>query len=382
MDRGLARERNAAIRSHLAPSSLNTYQTGLTAWDEFAAEYNIPGDVFQLCLLAIHTTVEYFACFLRKHRHIKSSTIDEYITHLSTNMRENGLPDTTTLRSNRLHFILESFAKEDSERTPQRLTIKIPLTADLLWRLLKFIDKRFADSPIALLYKAAFSLGYLIGTRPGEYLQTPTRRPHSRLLIDNVDVADEHCARPSTHVIKGRHCAFKWPSNETLFLATTPRSFPEGEPEAIFIMVPSSKADQLGKGCARCGTASPEGSQFNCLSNIFEHLRRYPPQPDKPLLSGFTGSNVNSADINSILKDFARTVGLDPNRLLPHSIRVGTTVQTDALSKIDQMQLTGHISRSGKLAYCRRTLALAKRAAPFLHDTAVQPLEQIRYLYM
>ena len=344
--------------------------------------YNIPQEVFQLDLLAIHMTVEYFACHLRKHRHIKSSTISEYITHITTVMRERGLPDTTTLRCDRLRFILETFAKEDSLARPQRLSIKIPLTADLLWRLEVFIDKRFPNSPIAILYKAAFSLGYLIGTRPGEYLTTPTRRPHSRLLRDNDDVVDEHSANPSTHLIRGRHCAFKWPTKNTLFAVTTPSAFPKGNPEAIFVMIPSGKADQLGKGSARCGAESPKDSKFNCLANIFQHLRRYPPLPDRPLLSGFTGENVTSADINNILKDFARSIGLDPSRLLPHSIRVGTTVQTDALTDIDQMQLTGHISKGGKLAYCRRTLALAKRASPFLHDTAVQPLEQIRFLYM
>ena len=366
----------------MAKSSLNTYQSGLTAWDQFAAEFNIPADVFQLDSLAIHMTVEYFACFLRSRRHVKSSTINEYITHVATNARERGLPDTTTLRSTRLHYILESFTKADARAIPQRLSIKIPLTADLLWRLENFIDKHFPNSPIATLYKAAFSLGFLIGPRPGEYLKTPTRHRHRRLLHDTEDIVDDHCADPSTHLVTGRHCAFKWPSNDTLFLATSPLTFPPGTPEAIFIMIPSGKADKLGKGSARCGAAPPHGSKINCLSNIFEFLRHYPPQPDQPLLSGFTGSNVTSADINSILKNFARSVGLDPKRLLPHSIRVGTTVQTDALSDIDQLQLTGHISRNGKLAYCRRTLALAKRAAPFLHDTTVQPLEQIRFLYM
>ena len=366
----------------MADSTVNTYQSGLSAWDRFAAEYNIPTDIFQLDPLAIHTTVEYFACYLRKHRHVKSSTIDKYVTHVTTSARERGLPDSTTLRSTRLHYILESFAKDDSSTTPQRLSIKIPLTADLLWRLEVYIDKHFPNSPTATLYKAAFSLGFLLGPRPGEYLNTPTRRRHSRLLRDNVEVTDEHCARPSTHVIKGRHCAFKWPSNDTLFSATLPQSYPSGPPEAIFVMIPSSKADKLGKGSARCGAASPRGSKFNCLSNIYLFLRRYPPLPEEPLLSGFSGDNVTSADINGILKDFARSVNLDPQRLLPHSIRVGTTVQTDALSELDQLQLTGHISRNGKLAYCRRTLALAKRAAPFLHDTAVQPLQQIRFLYM
>ena len=159
----------------MAKSSLNTYQSGLTAWDQFAAEFNIPADVFQLDSLAIHMTVEYFACFLRSRRHVKPSTINEYITHVATNARERGLPDTTTLRSTRLHYILESFTKADARAIPQRLSIKIPLTADLLWRLENFIDKHFPNSPIATLYKAAFSLGFLIGPRPREYLKTPTR---------------------------------------------------------------------------------------------------------------------------------------------------------------------------------------------------------------
>ena len=330
MDAGLADTRDAAIRGHLAVSSLNTYQTGLTAWDQFADQYKIPQDIFQLDQLAILMTVEFFACYLRKHRHVKSTTIDKYITHVSTNLREKGLPDSTNLRCKRLGYILESFAKEDSRALPQRLSIKIPLTADLLWRLEIFIDASFPNSPIATLYKAAFSLGYLIGLRPGEYLSTPTRRLHSRLLREPVSTRRQ---RPSLRfqmvfIRLPVHC-----NKPTWLSARSSRS--------------SVCHDPLEQGRS---TRERERSLWSFLSERF--------------------------------KDFARSVDLDPNRLLPHSIPVGTSVQTDALTDIDQMQLTGHISKGGKLAHCRRTLALAKRAAPFLHDTAVQPLDQIRFLYM
>jgi len=51
---------------------------------------------------------------------------------------------------------------------------------------------------------------------------------------------------------------------------------------------------------------------------------------------------VSSALINTLLNDFARSEDLDPRRLIPHSNRVGNTVQTDALSTLDQLQSSDH----------------------------------------
>ena len=356
---------------------------------EFENKYKLPQSIFDLGQQAIFTAVEYFACFLRVERKITSETISQYITHVSTSAREDGLPANTLLRSKRLHFILTTFHANDARRSPKRLTLKIPLTADLVWRLLDFIDKRYhRGSPEASLLRASISLGYLLGHRPCEYLDVPRRRSAKRKMISAEDedaasdVVDDLCAAPTTHTVTARSCFLKWPGDDHLFPATAALHFPTGKAEAIFELMDSSKTDKFGKGAPLCGAAAPPTSRFDCLDNITTYLRTFPPLAGSPLLSGFSGSAASSTLINTLLKDFARSVGLDPSRLLPHSIRVGNTVQTDAMPTLDQLQTSGHRSIGGKLHYCRKTLGLAQRAAAFLHDTSVQSLEQLKFIYM
>ena len=91
---------------------------------------------------------------------------------------------------------------------------------------------------------------------------------------------------------------------------------------------------------------------------------------------------MTRAMINTTLKRAARILGLDPLRLLPHSIRVGNCSQTSSLSLQDQLMLTGHFSLNGKMSYCRKSIDLAYRAAPVLHDVTIQPLNIIKLQYM
>jgi hypothetical protein len=355
---------------------------------EFATKYKLPQNIFDLSQQTIFAAVEYFACFLRVTRNITSEAISQYITHVTTSTREEGLPQSIFLRSQRLKFILKTFHLSDTRRTPQRLSLKIPLTADLVWRLLDFIDRHYSGTPDALLLKACISLGYLLGHRPCEYLDVPKRRSAKRKLIsqadedDQTDVTDELCEAPSSHPILARSCFFKWPDDDNLYSAIDGRHFPAGKAEAIFEMMDSSKTDKFGKGVPLCGAAAPPSSRFDCLDNITTYLRSFPPLAGSPLLSGYSGLATPSSTINTLLKNFARSVGLDPSRLLPHSIRVGNTVQTDALPTFDQLQTSGHRSFGGKMPYCRKTLGLAHRASAFLYDTSVQPLDQLRFIYM
>jgi len=348
----------------------------------------LPQSIFDLGQQAIFAAVEYFACYLRVERHITSDAISQYITHVTTTAREDGLSPTTLLRSRRLRFILQTFRANDGRRTPQRLTLKIPLTADLVWRILDFIDAHCRDKHDALLLKACISLGYLLGHRPCEYLDVPKRRSAKRRRLsesdeeNESDVYDDLCEAPTSQAILARYCFLKWPNDENLYPATGGHRFPAGKAEAIFEIMDAGKTDKFGKGTPLCGAAAPPSSRFDCLDNITSYLRSFPPLAGSPLLSGYTGSATPSATINTLMKDFARSVGLDPRRLLPHSIRVGNTVQTDALPTFDQLQTSGHRSFGGKMSYCRKTLGLAQRASAFLHDTSVQSLEQLRFIYM
>ena len=103
---------------------------------------------------------------------------------------------------------------------------------------------------------------------------------------------------------------------------------------------------------------------------------------DGYILSGLSGQPITTDAVNRALKAFARRSGLDPARLLPHSIRVGSSSQTDGMHLGDRMQHTNHKSIGGAMSYFRKSLELAKRSASFIHDVNVHSLESIKPTYI
>ena len=324
----------------------------------------------------------YFASYLRTVRKVLSNTIDKYVTHVSTYLYELGFPQTV-MRSRQLKYLLAAWKSEDETKLPQRLRIKIPLSADLMWRLFDLLGEWFADAPdMLLLYIAAFSLGFGLGLRPGEYLQHSASSSSNVFTCSNsVEVRDDEVISRD-HVLHGESCFFKWPGDEVFYSCLKPSSFPTGSPEAFVALLDSSKNDAMGKGAPRTIFSAPTGSKFDCVENIYRFLTRWPPARGCCILSGLPGHPVSTDAINRVLKIFARRLGLDPSRLLPHSVRVGSSSQTDGMPLHDRMQHTNHASVGGAMSYFRKSLLLAQRTTAFIHDVRTHTLESIRLTYM
>ena len=323
----------------------------------------------------------YFASYLRSVRKITSNTIDGYITHVTVGLLERGQPQEN-MRSCQLKFLLASWKREDESKAPQRLRVKIPLSADLMWRLFDLLGVWFSSAPDFLrLYVAAFSLGFGLGLRPGEYLQ-PSLAPSLPVVSDDASSEVHDGTTTPNHVLHGESCFFKWQDDDRFYSCLDPSLYPAGQPEAFVALLDSSKNDAVGKGGARAVFSAPAGSKFDCVANIFAFLRRCPPAEGGYILSGLQGQPITSKEINRALKVFANHVGLDPSRLLPHSVRVGSSSQTDGMPLHDRMQHTNHRSVAGLLAYYRKPLQLAQRSTAFIHDVGVHTLEAIKLTYM
>ena len=288
----------------------------------------------------------------------------------------------TGLRSPRLNYLLRSYRKVDRFHKPKRLQQYIPMSADLLWRLLDLIDEYFAADPdLALWYRAAVSLAYIFGERPGEY---STTHSGARQLADADADSDSDDDTPTSqsHLVKGGQCKFQFSGHPEYFPVTDPAAFPPStRPEAMFQFLDCTKNHPSGSDGPFCIAEAPLGARFDCLGNIFSFVRRFPPRPSKPLLSGFPRTIPTTTKINAFLKVFARRVGLNPAHLSCHSFRVGHTVQTESMSDIDQFMLSGHASFGGKIAYCRDSLDRARRAAPHLYDISSHPLESLQQVH-
>ena len=77
----------------------------------------------------------------------------------------------------------------------------------------------------------------------------------------------------------------------------------------------------------------------------------------------------------------AAEVGVDPLRLLPHSLRSGALAQIELLDDLTEQHQGGWLSVSGMMVYASKCLANAREVAHAIHDTLVCPLTFTRMMF-
>jgi hypothetical protein len=301
----------------------------------------------------IYDVFKNFALYLHHTRHIKAETINEYTTHVLTDAREHGLP-FFNVRSPVFGFLMRSWTKIDHLGLPDAHRDTIPCAASVFLRLIRFITNKFKNLDLASLYTASVSLAYALGLRPSHYTSDGSHTILGNAIFAVFDV-DEQVQYP----------------------ATDNSVYPPSDPIALLVFQKSSKNAKGGYKAPFIIARAPRIAPFCLVSLIFSHLRRFPPRPQGPAISGPHGA-LSSTALNNLLKEFATTVGLDPNRFSATSLRVGHTVQTDTLSDFEQMRDTGHFSKSGKIPYLRASLQQAQKTAKLLSDTEYHTLPMVK----
>ena len=373
MDGDLATIRSEGIHHHLAPGSIRTYNTGVDAFAEFALYYRLPCNLFTMPTHVVLRTLEYFVCYLRWSRHIESHTISNYLTHLTTYLQEQSIPIPP--RNKHIHFLLTTWKKEDFLHQPIRLRTKIPLSADLMWRIFDLLDVWYHDVPdMSAMFKAALSLAYGLSLRPSEYLDNGA-------WGHTTHEDDLPC-----EIILGTNAFFKWCCDDTYYPCTNPSAFRHltDQPDYLLAFLDASKNDPFGRGEPRCLAKSPTTSRFNCLLAIFNFLKKFPPLPNHSILSGSSPTTLTRRLFRSMIERAALALGLDPKRLLPHSLRVGACTQlaSSSMSISDQAHQSHHFSFDGLNAYSRDTLRRADTAAIEQADHTVAPLSHLVFQFM
>ena len=354
MDDDLAAFRLRSVTGHLADSTRRNYGTGVRAFNKFCLKYNVDDSLWSAPQEVIFRTIEHFACYLRLFDEDTASSIGKYVTHVSTYVRERGLPPGTHIRSIILSMLLRSWKKID-HIIPKAERNAIPCPASVFLLLMDFVKNKFAHDPhSASLYSATAAFAYALGVRPGHYTSD------------------------GNHIILGDSVELLFDRNDEEFYPASRGGYPPSpEPLALLIFVKDSKNEPDGYGAPFIIHRSPPMSPFCLVSLIFSHIRLYPPQPKAPVLSGGGGA-LSSDGFNNFLKDFAKHIGLDPSRFSASSFRVGHTIQTDTLSDFEQMRDTGHYSVSGKIPYLRASLPLAEKTARLLCDTKYHTLHMVQ----
>ena len=210
-----------------------------------------------------------------------------------------------------------------------------------------------------------------IATRPGDYLSPPVQ-----YYID------------SNNCIRGEQLAFWFPSLDDPIPATHPEDFPPGEwPSHMTFRPLFDKANQFGGMGMRAIAANPNfAATGHCsLRMLFSYFIEYPPQDGLPLFFTAPREFHLYERVNEILKETAVSLGLDPKRLLPHSLRAGVITQLNSGGHSEQDKLAAGAWRTlpGMAPYEKDTQALVRsdRVAVAMNNTTSVSFGLIRHAF-
>jgi hypothetical protein len=228
---------------------------------------------------------------------------NSYLSHVSRFLLDNEyILFPHELHSSRATQILRGAKKESDSHIPARLRVKIPLTYP-------FACAACDIATTLLCVQCGIMLGFGLSTRPQELLHVQADAPLS------------HHANSSL--------SFFWFSNIP-YNVCYPSLYPPGHlPDGFSLLLDFHKNHQQGAGGPRAVWRSTHPQGRCCVLTAFAFLSAHPPAPDTPLLSAL-GTQLSAATINVVFKATAKRQGLDPKRLLPHSMRFGVIYQLDS----------------------------------------------------
>jgi hypothetical protein len=315
--------------------------------------------------------VEYFLIYLTQFRSpskkvlVSARVADQYISHVIKFLLDNQwITSRAAVRSDRSRDIVRGLIRTNSSHAiASRLRCRIPCTFHIMLEALNQASLRYSipsAGPTCLAIRGALALGYALSLRPQEYLAVRAtvplwKRAHSSL-------------------------AFFWfPGLPTPYSVCSPHAYPAGlRPSAFTLFLDFNKNHQDGDAGPRSMAPAPPHAPFCCLLMLFEFLVAYPPLPDSPLLSG-SPVPISPAVVTAVFTRTALALGLDPTRLVPHSLRgaaLSQMIASAAFTDIDLLTQGRWKSSAGIRPYAHTSLAHATRVTPSLYDPLAHPLAE------
>ena len=213
--------------------------------------------------------------------------------------------------------------------------------------------------------RAAIAVAYGLSLRPGEYLTQADETP----LDKQMNASD---------------CFFLFADDECVNVCD-PQLYPVGKQPSYFLCMfrklKNSRRSGSGGPRAMGAKTDPTAEGFCCVKTLFEYFQRYPGRHGTLALSAHNRLGVPWSDLRLICHLAAVEVGVDPLRLVPHSLRAGAQAQLENESVERRMQQGGWNTEGGMDVYSRKALGHARLVAALLHDPTVCPLAQTRMLF-
>ena len=274
---------------------------------------------------------------------VAADTANSYLSHVIKRAVERRvLPSSEAIRTNYVGGVLEGLRKSSAPSTPQRQRVRIPMTYPLLLTAVAITARLWNTQPYACAaITAALALGYGCSLRPGEYLITGKRQSLSKVVSASR--------------------VYLWWKRQPFALSDS-ANFPEGPADRVTVTLDTTKNDPYGKGMPRGVSRAPEGAQFCCVTAIERYARASRLTPEQPAIS--VGSKGLGWDyVRTITRLTAIEHGLDPARLVPHSLRHGAPTQMASTGSTvaDIRQQGGWASDKGPVTYMLPTFAAADR---------------------
>lgn len=258
-----------------------------------------------------------FAMFLRD-RGLKGNTISQYISHVqkTIDLQFAFCEDKTPFRSAHLATLIRIFKKEDAHLLSSRTQCKVAIIYPLYVKGLEIISQNMSWSmQQRAMVSAAWATGYIFSLRPSEYL-----------CMSSLNNPDHGLTTSSTF--------FGWFINgRTVFFAASDLvSAPPSPPSAFYSYLPFTKGDQFGHSPAKAALVSDNITIHEPIHIVWKYFSSYFTSPFIPLFYSQLFS-VTPSIINDIMKALGTAMGIDPKRLVPHSLRLGIINQAHKLSQ-------------------------------------------------
>jgi len=315
-----------------------------------------------------------FECFLLycvadAHRKIKPETADGYVSAILKFLDRKLSDYNSTRRDNARSPLYGAVYKalrllKDSE-IPKRLTARIPFTLPFIIWSCEHIAHKFAGQPLYVaLLQAILATGHALSLRPGEYLHSSHNYPPNRYL--------------------NAHSTFLWFSGIP-YSAIDVDSWPRIISPSHITSVLDVRKNTANAGGSVSMAANPRHhfnpAEFCCVHTLTEYIRVAGLKEGDPLFV-FNGIHENTVAVTAIMKECFIHHDLDPDRVVPASLRKNVITQMEINTPQLQRRLQGGWrSNAGEEYYWAQLLQVADANQSAVHDTGCATIAVIRNIF-
>lgn len=278
------------------------YATGLAAFSSFRIEQGFPNSWPP----RLDQVVSFIASL--SMRGLAHNTVRLYISSISNQCKLLGVLDITK------NFIVTKLL-EGIKRTKHKADARLPITAELLSKLMTVLPQTCSNLYEAKLFSAAFSLAFFGFLRVGELSLTKGTSQNDIIAIHDVLISD-------------------WAPSK-----------------AIKLHLRHSKTDQLNTGITMI---IPSVNVSICPVANLQTFLLVRPSFKGPLFCHYGGQPLTRYQFSTVLQKSLRFLGIDSSRFRSHSFRIGAaTTAAMAGHSPDVIQCAGRWKSQVYKSYIR-----------------------------